>query len=83
MRTSTPVLKFVRHSGPELLNFENEIIDSLVSEKKITLRVAAELADDTIFILKCAGDAQKKILSVCAAFPAGCQRLPRPFPVWK
>jgi hypothetical protein len=37
------------------------MIDSLVvSEKEITLLVAAELAEDTNFILKCAGDAQKK-----------------------
>jgi hypothetical protein len=40
------------------------MIDSLVSEKKKTLRVAAELAEDTVFILKCAGDAQEKIINL-------------------
>jgi hypothetical protein len=62
------------------LNFENEIIDSLVSEKKITLRVAAELADDTIFILKCAGDAQKKNPQCVCCFPCRMPAASPPIP---
>jgi hypothetical protein len=39
------------------------MIVSLVSGKKKPLRVAAELAEDTVFILKC-GDAQEKIINL-------------------